>query len=75
MPNLPKAVKYASLWVTKDTQFIKESKIFWNLMEMSIRMGINHKQGLSPIIYASFQSFAEFKVDFHHAFIMAQKDP
>ena len=44
-------------------------------MEMNIRMGINRKLQLSPTLYASLQSFAEFKVDFHHVFIMAQKDP
>jgi len=26
-------------------------------------------------MYASLQSFTEFKVDFHHVFIKAQKDP
>ncbi len=39
--DLPEAAKYASLWETRDTQKIRESKIFWVLMEMNIRMGIN----------------------------------
>lgn len=73
--NLPKAAKYASLWVTRDAQQIRESKIFWVLMEMNIRMGINCKPRLSPTVYNSLQSFAEFKVDFHHVFINGWKDP
>lgn len=48
--DLPKGVKYAFLWATKDAQMLKESNIFWVLMEMSIRMGINRKSGLSPPI-------------------------
>ena len=75
MPELPEAVKYTSLWVTKDTQGIRESNIFWVLMEMNIQMAINHKPWLSPTIYASLQSFAEFKADFHHVFIRVLKDP
>ena len=44
-------------------------------MEMNIRMGINHKPWLSPIVYNSPQSFTEFKVDFHHVYIRVRKDP
>ncbi len=73
--NLPKAAKYASLWAMKDVQRIKERKIFWVLIEMSIWMGINSKLWLSPIVYASLQSFPEFKENFHHVFIRAWKDP
>ena len=39
--DLLEAVKCASLWETKEAQQIKERKIFWVLMEMSIGMGIN----------------------------------
>lgn len=41
--DLPEEVKYASRWVTKDVQRIKDNKIFWILMEMNIRMAINRK--------------------------------
>ena len=41
---------------------------------MNIRMGINRKLRLSPTAYNSLQSFAEFKVDFHHVFIRVWKD-
>ena len=34
--NLLEAAKYALLWATKDVERIKESKIFWILMEMNI---------------------------------------
>ena len=42
--DLPEVAKYASLWVTNDAQHIKDSKIFWILMEMNIRMAINQLQ-------------------------------
>jgi len=44
-------------------------------MEMNIRMGINRKPRLSPIVYNSLQSFVEFKANFCHVFIRAWKDP
>jgi len=34
--DLPEAAKYALLWATKDTKRIRETKIFWVLMEVSI---------------------------------------
>jgi len=74
MLDLAEVAKYALLWATKDVQHVQEKNIFWILMEMSIRMGINHKLQLSPIVYASLQSFARFKADFHHVFTKAQKD-
>ncbi len=43
-------------------------------MEMNIKMGINHKLQLSPTVYNSLQSFAEFKEYFHNVYIRAQKD-
>ena len=43
-------------------------------MEMNIRMGINHKPQLSPIVYNSLQSFTEFKADFHQVYIRTRKD-
>lgn len=73
--DLLEAAKYASLWETKYAQCIRESKIFSVLMEMNIRMGINHKPQLLPTVYKSLHSFAELKADFHHDFIRAQKDP
>jgi len=38
-------------------------------------MGINRKLWLSPTVYNSLQSFAEFKADFHHVYIRARKGP
>lgn len=73
--DLPKAAKYALLWETKDAQCIRQSNIFWVLMEMNIWMGINCKPRFFPIVYASLRSFVEFKADFHHVFIKARKDP
>ena len=43
-------------------------------MEMNIRMWINHKPRLSPTLYNSLQSFAEFKADMHKIYIRARKD-
>jgi len=48
--DLPKAAKYTSLWATKDAQRIGDNKIFWVFMEMNIRMGINPKLWLSPMV-------------------------
>lgn len=42
-PDLPNGVKYASLWATKDAHRVKDSRIFWILMEMNNCMAINHK--------------------------------
>lgn len=75
MLDLPDAVKYALLWVTKEAEPVRDSKIFWILMEMNIRMAINHKLQLSPMVYANLQSYAEFKADFHRISIRAWKDP
>ena len=47
-PNLPEARKFASLWAMKDRQRIKDNKIFWILMEMSIHMSVNCKLQLMP---------------------------
>lgn len=73
--DIPEAVKYTSLWATRDVHRIRDSKIFWVFMEMNIGMGINCKLWLSPTIYNSLQSFVEFKADFHHVYIKAGKDP
>lgn len=73
--DLPEAGKYASLWATRDAQRIRERKIFWVLMEMNIRMGINRKLWLSSMVYNSMQSFVKFKANFHHVFIRVWKDP
>ena len=73
--NLPEGVKYTSLWVTKDAQHIKDSKIFWILMEMNIHMTINHKPRLSPSVFDKLQEYTEFKENFQHISIRAWKDP
>ena len=51
--DLLEAVKYSSLWATKDVTRIRDIKIFWVFMEMNLRMGINRKSWLSPTIYNS----------------------
>lgn len=73
--DLLEAAKYASLWATKDVQWIRDNKVFWVFMEMNIRMGITRKPRLSPTVYNSLQSFTKFKEDFHHVYIRAHKDP
>lgn len=60
-PDLLEVLKYTSLWVTKDVQHIKDSKIFWILMETNICMDINHKPPLSPTIFSNLQGYAKFK--------------
>ena len=73
--DLPETTKYASLWATKDVHRTRDSKIFWVFMELKIKMGINCKPWLSSTVYNNLQSFTEFKVDFHHVYIRARKDP
>lgn len=75
MPDLPEVVKYASLWDTKDTQRVRDSKVFWILMQINIRMAINHKLRLSPTMYANLKGYAEFKAGFHRVSIRVRKDP
>lgn len=74
-PDLPEAMKYASLWVPKDAQRIKKSNIFWILTEMNICMANNCKPQLSPTVFANLQGYVEFKAYFHHVAIWAHKDP
>jgi len=68
-------MKYSLLWATKDANRICNNNIFWVFMEINIRMGINPKPQLSPTLYNSLQSYAEFKVDLHNIYIRVCKDP
>jgi len=43
-------------------------------MEASIRMWINRRLHLSPIVHNSLRSFVDFKVDMHNIYIRARKD-
>jgi len=58
----------------KDAKRIHDSKIFWVFMEMNLRMWINRKSRLSPMVYNSLQSFAKFKAGMHNIYIRACKD-
>ena len=44
-------------------------------MEMNIHMAINRKPRFLTTVYANLQGYAEFKTNFHHVSIRAQKDP
>lgn len=59
----------------KDAKRIRDTKIFRVLMEISIRMWINWRLHMSPMVYNSLQSFIDFKADMHNIFIKARKDP
>lgn len=67
--NLPEAAKLASLWVTKDVVRVRESNVFWVLMEASIHATIKQKLQLSPTVFEQLSRYAEFKADFHHVYI------
>lgn len=67
-------VKYASLWAARDALRIRETKIFWILMEASIQMWTKKRSRLSPTVYDNLWSFSDFKVDMHNVYIRAQKD-
>jgi len=72
--DLSEAVKYASLWATKDSNRICNSKIFWVFMEINLKIGINRKLQLSPTVFNILQSFSEFKADIHSVYIKACED-
>jgi len=74
MTDFLEAVKFASLWATKDIERVCKSKVYWVFMEMSINMAINHKPRLSPTILEQLSRYAEFKADFHCISIQARKD-
>jgi len=38
-------------------------------------MWINKRPHLSPIVYTSLQSFADFNADIHNVYIKVHKDP
>ncbi len=71
--DLPETVKYASLWTKKDPQWVKDRKIFWTLMEMNVHMAINCNPWLSLTNFDNLQEYAEFKADFRHISIRAQR--
>jgi len=73
--NLPEAAKYAFLFATKDMKRIHETKVFWVLMEVRIQMWINRRPWLSPTVYTTLESIAEFKEDMHNIYVWAQRDP
>lgn len=69
------AAQFASLCETKDVMRVTKTKVFYMLMEASIRMTINQKPHLSPTLFDQLAEYVEFKVDFHHIYIKAWKDP
>lgn len=73
--DLLEVVMFASLWAMKDPQRVKGNKVFWILMEMNIHMAINPKPWLLPTSFDQLAEYVEFKVEFHHGSMHAQKDP
>jgi len=67
--NLPKSVRYNSLWATKDATRVCEIKVFWIFIEVKIQTWIDHRPWLSLTVYNILQSTAEFKVDMHNLYI------
>lgn len=67
--NLPEAVRYNSLWATKDATRVHEIKVFWIFMEASIQRLIDCILWLSLIVYNNLQSLVEFKADMHNLYI------
>lgn len=63
---------FTSLWASKDPERIKESKIFWILVEMDLRIVISQWPRLSPTLFVYFRAFMEFKADLHNVAIQAR---
>ena len=59
----------------KGPERVKDNKIFWVLMEESIRAAINCKPWLSPTVFEQLSGYVEFKADFHYVSMWARKDP
>jgi len=60
--DLPEATKFASLWTIKDLERIKESKIFWILMEMYLQVAITQRPRLFPTLLKQLTTFVEFTI-------------
>lgn len=73
--DILEVTKFASLWGTKYVAWVMESKVFWVLMEASIRMAINQKLQLSPTMFKNLLGYAELKVDFHNIYVQLHKNP
>ena len=52
-----------------------ENKIFLVVMVMDLHMVVNQYPRLSPSLYKQYCHIAEFKEDFHRAYVKARKDP
>jgi len=61
--------------VIKDPERIKESKIFWILVEMDLHIVISQWPRLSPTLFEQLRAFTEFKAEFHNVYIWARRDP
>ena len=73
-PDLGEAIKFSSLWASKDPNRAIESNMLWALFEMDLWMVINHKPMLSPSLFKEYQCIFEFKVVFHHVYIHVRHD-
>jgi len=69
------AVRYASLWCTKDPTCAVENKILFLVMVMDLDMVVNQYPRLSSILYKQYCHIAEFKEEFHGAYVKVMKDP
>jgi len=63
------AARYASLWATWDTERIRNIKIFWVLMDMTVHQWITQLPHLTDEIYESIEHISKFKEDMHHVYI------
>lgn len=59
------AVKFASLWASKDLAQIMEDKIFLVLFDMDLHTVVNQRLWLSPALFQEFGDIANFKANFH----------
>ena len=73
--DLSETAQFTSLYETKDAMCITKTKFFWVLMEARIRMPINKKPWLSPIVLEQLSKYMKFKDDFHCIYIRTRKDP
>jgi len=67
-------VRYSSLYFTKELTHATKNMIFFVVMAMDIHMVVSQRQRLSPSLYKQYCNIANFKVDFHKAYVKEMKD-
>jgi len=72
--DLCEAIRYASLWLSKDPSLMVKNTLFWVMFEMDLCSVVNQKPWLSLVSLNQYHGIANFKEDFHNIYLQAKKD-